>query len=87
MLWPQESLGSPFTLGCMLEVAVLRGLSGQAMAWLTGVRGPHTPLLQPMACVLPPLAASPFCVCLLWEHELSAGPWEGGTPGFPQAGC
>lgn len=80
---------SPFTLGCMLE-AVLRGLSGQAMAWLMGVRGPHTPLLQRMACVLPlapPWAASPFCVCLLGEHELSVGPWEGGTPGFPQAGC
>lgn len=43
MLWPQESLGSPFTLGRMLE-AVLRGLSGQAMAWLTG--GVPTPLFS-----------------------------------------
>ena len=64
--------------------------------WLVGFYGdpsgvsllaetlPHVP---GMACVLPPLAASLFCVCLLGEHELSAGPWEGRTPGFPQAGC
>lgn len=28
----------------------------------------------------------PFSMCLLGEHELGVGAWEGGMPGFPQAG-
>lgn len=87
MLLLKECLRSPFTLGCMLEAVLERAFRpGHGLAHGSeGSPHPSSPAYGLSSWL--PWAASPFCVCLLGEHRLSVGPWEGRTPGFPQAGC